>query len=552
MIKNCFKQSLLIELLVVIFVLIPLTGGIKASESNKVLIRNLRLIDRVGETEDQSVSILIQDEELYLVTKDEIELDSGMVGYDAQNGMVLGNLVIGKPANFLIVKEDPREDIEVLLDTKTYVVFAIREGTIIRNELRMLNFPEPEQNKKKLGWIAYTPPPMALPISYTDKSKWNRWDTEYMSGIFIAAIAIDRQRWVAQDEKSEEQVGDLKDYEGGEIRAFRFGIAGTFNFKIPLIYTFIIATHAFDKGYNTKESDDFSFLDYRLDIPFTQQIALSIGKQKEPISMERLLLGTQLPMQERPAAIDAFFTFRNVGITLNGTALNQHMSWAIGAFNDWFDDSQTFNESSSQIIGRVTGVINLTEDESHLLHFGWGTRYSNGKEEINYNPTPEFNQSPIFVETGNLEFDNSYTHDLEISWRRGPYWLSSEILLNNLDAPNLNNPSFNGYHISGSWILTGEMRSYNKRNGTFGNIPVSRSVKQGGIGAFDLTARYSYLNLNSGMVQGGKIGIISLGLNWWPTPVFGVNINYRHIILDRFDTNGSSDGIMGRVILMLE
>jgi phosphate-selective porin OprO/OprP len=531
-------------------VLMPAFSVSEAAQPEGILIRNVRLIDRAGRTEDRTVSILIKEKKLNIVTTDETELADGLAGYDAQNGVVMGVLDIGQPANFMIVDRDPRDDIEVLLDTKTHVVFAIRNGAIVKNTLGALE-PEPAK-KKKPRWIAYTPPPMALPVTYRDSTKWNRWDTRYVSGMFVAAAALDRQRWLAQDEASEQQVGDLRDFEGGEIRAFRFGVAGTLNFNKPWIYTLVGATHAFDKGFDTTTTDDVTMLDYRLDIPLPRQLTLSVGKQKEPMSMERLLLGTQMQMQERPAAVDAMFPIRNVGVTVNGTGFGQRVAWATGVFNDWFDASQDFDESSSEVVGRVTGLAWVSEDESHLVHLGLGARYTDAEEGIQYRSSPEFNQSPVFVDTGLFDAKCALTYDLELAWRRGPYWVAAEILRSDVEAPQLGNPVFSGYHVSGSWILTGEMRAYNRRNGTFGPVPVSKSVYQGGYGAWEVAGRYSSVDLRDGLVDGGEMDIYSLGLSWWLTPTFGANLNYRHIVLDRFATRGHSDGLMARVILMLE
>ena len=536
-----------------VIALMPVPGVVQAEEHEKILIRNVRLIDRDGKAEDQNVNILIKKTKLYMVTRDKIELEDGMIGYDAQNGVVIGNLDIGKPANFLIVDQDPREDIEVLLDTKTHMLFAIHHGNIVRNTLPQVGVPEPaSEEKKKTRWIGYTPPPMALPVSYQDTTKWNRWEPRYISGIFIAAVALDRQRWLTQDETSKEQVGDLKEYEGGEIRAFRLGVTGTLNFKKPWFYQFIVATHAFDRGYDAKTTDDVTLLDYRLDIPLPRQLTLSVGKQKEPISLERLLMGPQLQMQERAAVLDALFQVRNVGITISGNGLDQRVSWAAGVFNDWFDTSQNFDESANQVTGRATGLPYISEDESHLLHLGFGVRYTDAREGLRYGARPEFSQSSVFVDTGILEAEKAFTYDLEVSWRRGPYWIAAEFVRNDVDAPQLGNPVFSGYHVTGSWILTREMRPYNRRNGLFGPVPVSRSVRQGGFGAWEVTARYSNLDLSDGLVDGGEMDIISLGFNWSLTPTSIFNINGRYIELDRFGVRGSSSGILIRLVLILE
>ncbi len=250
--------------------------------------------------------------------------------------------------------------------------------------------------------------------------------------------------------------------------------------------------------------------------------------------------------------LDAMFRVRNVGLTLSGNGFGWRVSWAAGVYNDWFDASQSFDESSTDVAGRVTGLVWVKEDDSNLLHLGLGARYTDAKEGIRYLAGAEFGRSPVFVDTGTLEAEGALTYDLEVSWRRGPYWIAAEFVRGEVSAPQLGNPVFGGYHVTGSWILTREMRAYNRRNGTFGPVPVSRSVYQGGKGAWEVTARYSSIDLSDGSVDGGEMDIFSLGLNWWLTPTFAAIFNYRHVVLDRYGIRGRSNGIMYRLILVLE
>lgn len=268
--------------------------------------------------------------------------------------------------------------------------------------------------------------------------------------------------------------------------------------------------------------------------------------------MERILLGTQMPMAERAAVLDAMFTFRNVGLTVSGNARGGRVSWAAGMYNNWFDNSQSFDESASQFTGRITGLLYESPDSSHLLHLGLAARYDDAKGGLRYRAKPEFGLAPDFVDTGDFSADSSMLYDLEASWRYGPYWVSAELVRNDIDAPLLGNPRFTGYHVTGSWILTGEMRSYNKRNGTIGPVPVSRSIDSGGYGAWELTGRYSEIDLSDGLVAGGEMNIISLGLNWILKPTFMINLNYRHVALDSLGGTGDSSGVMGRVVLMMD
>ena len=547
----------------VALLVLGITQAQEASEPRDILIRNATLLDPGGTGADRMVSLLVRNGKLELVTEDAIPGDGVDEVVNANAGFIIGNLEIGEPPNFMVLIADPREDFQVLLDTKKYASFAMHDGQVVKNTLVQVLEPEeevsPREQPRESGWLAYTPPPLAVPLSYTDTSKWNRWETEYVSGIFIAGLVLDRTNWLSQDASSEGQVGDLSAFEGGEIRGLRVGAVGTLNmFDRPWVYTIFGATNAFDKGFNEEGLDNFSWFDWRLDVPFIADTVLSIGKQKEPISGERVQSMIYNHMHERTAVADALMPSRNVGIVWNGAGALPYSTWAVGVFNDWFDANQDFDESATQYIGRATWAPLRTDDDSSLLHVGLGYRYSNAKEGFRFRTEPEFNQSPAFVDTGfgtatgMLPADNLQTWNAELSWRRGPFWIASEYTSTAVDNPDLANPDFDGYWIAGSWVLTGEMRPYNKKSGTFGSVPIAKTVYQGGKGAWEATARWSTIDLSDGLVEGGEMDIASLGLSWWLTPFFSVGMNYRYIWNTRLGVEGTSSGLNTRVLLLLE
>ncbi len=515
-----------------------------------VLIRNVTLVNQVGEAEDIVVNILLRNRKLDVVTQDKIAADTVELALDAQEGILLGKLDLGEAPNFLILSGDPRDDFKVLLDTATYARFAISDGVIVLNRLRSIL--DSVEQAKRSGWLAYTPPPLALPISYQDTTKWNRWDTRAISGLFVGAMLVDRQSWRTQDVNSETQVGDLSEFSGGEIRGLRVGVIGTLNFPRPWVYTAFIASNAFDKGFDTDKTDDWKVYDLRLDIPAFAGTTISIGKQKEPISMERLMSLIYLPLQERSVVNDAMLPARNVGVVLSGGAFDQRLTWAGGVFNDWLDTGDSFSAGAVQYIARVTGLPFVSSDQSNLVHLGVGLRFSDANEGLLYASEPEFKQSPNFVGTGFFGANRSVAYNFEASWRKGPFWLLGEYMLNGVDAPDLGSPDFTGFNLTGSWALTGEMRGYNYKSGTFDPLPVSKSVYQGGWGTWEAAARWSDIDLSDGSVDGGDMQILSLGLNWWLSPIFSVNLNYRWVTLDRFGIEGDSSGLLGRVVLLLE
>jgi phosphate-selective porin OprO/OprP len=529
------------------------TAKAQIVDPQNVLIQNVYLGDGGADTEAVLVNILIRDNKLEIVTQDPIAIEDESITVDARNGYILGKLEVGETPSFIILNQDPRENFEILLDTSFFTIFAIHNGRLFRNNLFAPNADLDARQPVTSGWKAYTPPPMALPSSYLDNTKFNKWDTEYVSGIFLAAAVLDRMNWWSQDAGSEQQLDvDLNDFDGGEIRGFRVGAVGTLNFEKPWVYTIFGATNAFDKGFEIDRQDSFTFFDYRLDIPVFENINLSVGKQKEPISMERIMSMIQLPMQERSSVSDALLPSRNFGVVLSGTGESQRWTWAGGVFNDWIDTGTDIGDSATQVIGRVTWLPFITEDESNLFHLGLGLRQSNGKEGVRFLTEPEFNKSPIFVDTGPLDANGGFQVNLETSWRKGPYWLHAEYVSTDVDSPSSGDLDFSGYHVTGSWIFSGEMRTYNKKSGIMGPIPVARSVYQGGWGAWELSARFSSLDLTDGLVDGGEMDIFSVGLNWWLSPIFNVNMNYRFIDNDQGGINGQSSGVMTRVMVLLE
>lgn len=543
-------------MLLVLVPMISLAQGI--SEPEDILVRNVTLIDPTGQSEDRKVNILIRNHKLEVITEDKISSEEAQQVVNANGGFIVGRLEIGQLPNFMILSSDPRKNFEVMLDTKSYASFAVHDGYVVRNRLLFDVEDDEEHEPVKSGWLAYTPPPLAVPLNYQDTSKWNRWESKYFSGIFVAGLVLDRMKWLDQDDINEAQVGDLDDYSGGEIRGFRVGAVGTLNmFEKPWVYTIFGATHAFDKGFDEEDSDSFSLFDWRLDIPFFKNSVMSIGKQKEPISGERIQSMVFNHMQERSAVSDAMLPSRNVGVVWNGISPRTNAGWAFGVFNNWFDESQDFDESSTQYIGRLTWAPR-SKDESNLLHLGLGYRYSDTKEGFRAFTEPEFNKSPVYVDTGFgtatgiLPADKSQNWNFELSWRKGPFWLASEYTRSEVDNPALGDPVFDGYWVAGSWVLTGEMRPYYVKSGTFGGLPISRNVYQGGKGAWEVSARWSTVDLEDGLVTGGEMDIASFGLSWWLTPFFAINANYRYIWNELGGLEGTSSGINTRVLLLLE
>jgi len=540
----------------------------KGTKAEILLINQVTLIDPDGDRKSTVANILIKNNLLELISQDDLSNESVTRVIDAQQGFLLGTLEPGGSPRFLILSKNPYKDFSVLLDTKKYAVLAVHDGVVVKNTIKVIPVAipyaseEPKKKPKRAAWLAYSPPLFVLPSGYKNKP-WTFYDGENFSALFSGVVAFDRQIWINQNQTSKWQIGDLSEFDGSEIRAFRFSLSGKLNFAKPWIYNISAATATFDKGFDSDDDDSLNFLDWRLDIPFYSGTTLSIGKQKEPISMERIMTLVHIPMQERSVAADTLLPSRNIGAVISGQTESKRLTWAGGVFNNWLDTNNDFGKNATQVVGRLTWLPYLSEDEYELLHLGFAARYSNTQADLRFVSSPEFNKSPDFIDSGIFNANDSLTYNLEASWRKGPLWISGEYTENNIDSPEQGSPTLSGYYLSAALSLTGEMRNYNKRNGTFAPLAVSQSVQQGGIGAWELTSRWSVFDGNSGQLNSGETDVFSIGLFWWLNPKFNISANYRWINLDRcsfiVDTcefendnlKGKSNGINFRLMLML-
>ena len=364
------------------------------------------------------VSLIILNGKLEMVSKDELDAHSSIEVFDAKGSFLLGNLAVGDPANFLILNKNPSDDLGVLLDVNSYLEFAVKEGELVANNLgKDTNIAESgDRGRSPDQARSYQPLPVALPSSTTYTDSWFHYDTGFISGVFTGVLAVDSMRWGSQDLISRAQSGDLKTYDGSEVKGFEIGVDGSFNFKTPWAYKMFIADNTFASGYDTYKDDNVTVRDLAVAIPLTTETTVTIGKQKEPISLERITGLLYLPSQNRTAAADAMLRSRNVGVNFNSTAFAEQMTWSGGVFNDWLDDEGSVSENSTELIGRVTFLPYVSEDESRRLHLGLGARLSNAADPVRFLSKPEFGKAPVFVDTDTFQAETITSYNVCIPY----------------------------------------------------------------------------------------------------------------------------------------
>ena len=139
--------------------------------------------------------------------------------------------------------------------------------------------------------------------------------------------------------------------------------------------------------------------------------------------------------------------------------------------------------------------------------------------------------------------------NLEFGAVHGPWSIQAEYLKMWVSSPETGDPRFNGWYLAGSWILTGESRSYSRKGGFFYKVAPNNPIGRGksGKGAVELTFRYSDTDFTDSQIHGGEFRRWSVGANWYATDQWRLEVNYGQGRLDRFGLNGDTDFLQFRL-----
>ncbi len=140
------------------------------------------------------------------------------------------------------------------------------------------------------------------------------------------------------------------------------------------------------------------------------------------------------------------------------------------------------------------------------------------------------------------------------------YFLQSEYFHYSLDRRGLKNASFNGAYGEVAWTITGESHKYKPETGAYGGITPENpfDLQQGGLGAWELAARVSYVGLNDNFVTGQTLATAPsavaggdqlnypAGINWYVNNNMRFMLNYVHSNIRK--TSIAAGGSLGKDI----
>lgn len=290
-----------------------------------------------------------------------------------------------------------------------------------------------------------------------------------------------------------------------EVRSARVQIAGRLLDNDRIIYRFA----AQYRGFDIDPDRNWDVTDAALTWLFNSRGSrINIGQIRETFSYETLANTATTPQSER--IINVFAASRNIGISV---------THVFGATRDWtasiglYRDSFGFSGSGAGATARLTHLLWADADGGRYMHLGAAWRHRPDDDGmIRYRGRPGSNVADNFVDTGEFAASGANHFGVEGLWSNGGVSVLGEYVLARVSAPAHDNPWFQGFYVTGSWVLTGEHRPYDRAAGL-----ARRLVPAGRWGAPEIVARYAAVDLESRDIRGGSFDRFEAGLNWWAT-----------------------------------
>ena len=275
---------------------------------------------------------------------------------------------------------------------------------------------------------------------------------------------------------------------------------------------------------------------------------IKVGKFKEDLSLVESTSSKYITFMARPLLTE-FAGGREVGLRLGGGAAGGDLNYGIGVYRSTIDDALGTSQGDGEYkgTGRVAYVPWSTDGGRKLVHLGASGSLAslNADEASSEAHEPEVHLAPDFVNTGDLGADQSTRLGGEAALVYNSFSVQAEYLQKSyrLDAGG-DDPTFGAWYVSGSYFLTGEHRPYD--GGAFDRLSPNDNFRpgdEGGLGAWEVAARYSTMDLTDSGIVGGEAQALTLGVNWYLNPSVRLMANYtRADVEDAAGTEGV-DGI---------
>jgi phosphate-selective porin OprO/OprP len=316
------------------------------------------------------------------------------------------------------------------------------------------------------------------------------------------------------------KAGDYK-LSGNEFRRMRLAAKGSVTEEISYKAEFDFA------GGNVNFRD--VYLKYKLP---KKNGTIFIGSFTEPSSLNNMTSSKYITFFERsmlsntqPFKYNTGFMYENKQL-LEGK-LGLQLAYT---FNGYLKNKEAYKDidldGGANFIARVTTHLLDDKEKHQVLHLGLNYEYrDNNSGKYSYSFRQE-NHLGNKVKVAVSDFKNTSDIGFELASTFGSFSFQTEYELSSI-ITNSETYTNNAYYGFVSYFVTGEHRPY--KNGSFGKIkPKKEFLKDKGLGALELVARYSVMDLTNyqGTNTGDKINNVTLGFNWYLSKNTRVMYNY--------------------------
>ncbi len=290
--------------------------------------------------------------------------------------------------------------------------------------------------------------------------------------------------------------------------------------------------------------------DAYLNVHYFDELQITAGKLKEPVSYEQLVQDRFVPTAER-SLIDQLVPARDIGVLVHGYNLFDHkLDYAVGVFDGSINgdgDQDGFKDFAWRFVARPFNFDGLPAF-LHLLQVGCSG--TTGVEAEPMNPlvlhTPA--SVPFFRFNSTVQADglrNRWSPELSyfyggLGFAAQTYYEIQQMSPSPAQAAKtIITVPFNGYYVMATYLLTGEQRrEYSQPITPLRVFDPARPFTNPG--AWELVGRYSFLEVGDVVFAPGKAQLanpatnanraaeLTLGFNWYLNTYVRMQFNWEH------------------------
>ena len=348
--------------------------------------------------------------------------------------------------------------------------------------------------------------------------------------------------FVGQSAKDEAIVGTVSS--GTGFRRARLGAEGTYGEQLSWIAEFDFA------GGEIAFKDVYGQIG---ELPIFGR--LRVGHMLEPFSLEGQTSSNTFAFVER-STIMPLDPARNWGGEQLSYTESERATLQTGVFRAGTSNSSGDDKSGQYDLAydvRATWLPWYDADGQRLWHVGGAfSQRAPGNDlfVVNQGPqnsllTTSDNPGLPFTPQITIPSNSQQLYNVQTALVLGPLSFQAEWTGTSVQQIGGGPVFLNGMYAFVSWFPTGEIRSYNTKDGAFGITKVLSpfmcmapgKLMPTGTGAWELVARFDYINFNSPnipMSNGLKVGdretTVTIGANWYLSDNFRFMLNWIHAI----------------------